>query len=62
MEPDELDDMLRTFHAIVWVTDPRRGIRAQRVRAIVGQIARTAIENLRRPKLIKSSQSDRGAE
>jgi hypothetical protein len=57
MEPNELEDMLRTFDAIVWVADPRRGIRPQRVRAIVGQIARTAIEGLRRPRLV-ASQSD----
>ena len=51
----ERDDMLANFEAIVWATDPRRAIRRERQAALAGQIARTAIIELRRPRLVESS-------
>jgi hypothetical protein len=52
------EDIIKTLEAIVWITDARRAIRPQRARAMAGQIARTAVEDLRRPRLVETSQSD----
>ncbi len=51
----ERDDMLAYFEAIIRVTDARHGggNNPNRARAIAGQIARDAVEELRRPRLIE---------
>ena len=56
------DDLIKTFEAIVWVTDARRAIRPQRARAIARQIARTAVEDLRRPRLVETARETEGGE
>jgi hypothetical protein len=53
MNEKERIDVMQTLEGMIWITDPRRALRPQRVRAIVGQMAKTALQNLRRPRLLK---------
>jgi hypothetical protein len=57
MSPEETQDMLEYFDAIVWVTSPLHGLNPNRMRAIAGQIARNAIKELRRPKLVDRQET-----
>jgi hypothetical protein len=50
--------MLEKFEAIVRVTDARSAPRPERARALAGQIARTAVEELRRPRLGTSNDTE----
>lgn len=55
-EPSMVDrkEMIAVLEAIVMVTGSRSA-RAERSRAIAGQIARTALADLRRPRLVERS-------
>jgi hypothetical protein len=53
VSPEETREMLEYFDAIVWITSPLHGRSPNRSRAIAGQIARNAIRELRRPKLVE---------
>ncbi len=57
---DLLTATLDSLETIVWVTDPRRGIRPERSRALAAQIARNAIAALRAPRLVWSASSASG--
>ena len=56
MSPEEVEDMLEYFDAIVAVTSLQYGRNPNRMRAIAGQIARNAIIELRRPKLVNRQE------
>lgn len=52
----EMEDVVAALEAIMMVTDPMRHLRSQRARALARQIARTALADLRRPRLVASTQ------
>jgi len=54
MNDSELIGMaVECFQAIEWVTSPLHASSPNRSRAIAGQIARNALQELRRPRLVR---------